>query len=199
MSKSARGQLPVAAVGCSQVEPTGSCSWVLMQCKEETANFISEDKSSVPPENLSGPWTAGKLAGLARQVITNPICRLSVAFWPVQQQKVIKYVCDLGGTERLLLTKTTKEPCRPAHLCSCGLPMYFSPPEDSPEHRQFSADNVNLLIKTYVSEKVKTWLWMCEWFIIQMKGELRLTGYKHCQLVFFQFMTICHFILARIA
>lgn len=67
------------------------------------------------------------------------------------------------------------------------LQLYFSPAEDCPDYRQFSVDNVNLLIKTYMSEKVKTCLWVCEWFIIQMKGELRLTGYKHHQRVFFHF------------
>lgn len=75
--------------------------------------------------------------------------------------------------------------------------MYFPPAEDSPEYRQFSVDNVNLLIKTYVSEKVKTWLWMCEWFIIQMKGELRLTGYKHHQLVLFQFYDYLPFYFSK--
>lgn len=33
----------------------------------------------------------------------------------------------------------------------------------------------------------RKWKLACEWFIIQMKGELCLTGYKHHQRVFFQF------------
>lgn len=136
-------------------------------------------------------------------MINKPICRLSVATWPVQQDKDDKLCVQTRRkkeVERLLLTKTTREPYKRnkhRHFCSCGLLLYFSPAEGCPDCRQFSVDNVNLLIKTYMSEKVKTWLWICEWFIIQMKGELRLTGYKHHQLVFFQFYDYLPFYFSK--